>query len=295
MLLRILKEVLAVKNMSLPILSSEAGLIRYLDEIKQFPMLSEEEEKSLALRWYNDKDIDAAQKLVTSHMRLVAKLAMQYRGYGLPIMDLISEGNVGLMIAVKKFDPNKGFRLSTYALWWIKATIQDYILKSWSLVKIGTSAAHKKLFFNLRKIKSKLLNENQGQVPYNESELIAKELDVTKEDVVDLNLRFSDHESSLNNPIYNEEEGELIELVAEQGDNQEVQILEAQDMEYRMSKFNNALATLNEREQDIIRERKLKELPTTLDVLSKKYGVSTERVRQIEERAMQKLKLAVAE
>lgn len=282
-----------MKNINLPILSSESGLVRYLNEIRKFPMLTEKEEHDLAMRWYENNDIEAAQKLVTSHMRLVAKLAMQYKGYGLPMMDMISEGNIGLMVAVKKFDPNRGFRLSTYALWWIKAYIQDYILKSWSMVKIGTSAAHKKLFFNLRKIKSKILQANHGQIPYNEAELIAKELDVSKEDVIDMNDRFNDHDSSLNNTMYDDETHELIDLVAEESDNQEVVILEEQDTKYKMNKFNAALATLNEREQDIIRQRKLQDSPTTLDVLSKKYAISTERVRQIEERAMEKLKIAV--
>jgi RNA polymerase sigma-32 factor len=284
-----------MQNINLPILSQEAGLIRYLSEIRKFPVLTEEEEYNLALRWHEHNDLEAAQKLVTSHLRLVAKLAMQYKGYGLPMVDLISEGNIGLMIAVKKFDPTRGHRLSTYALWWIKATIQDYILKSWSLVKIGTSAVHKKLFFNLKKVKNKIFQAHQGQIPYNEAELIAKELNVTKEDVIDMNARFNDHDESLNNKIYGEDKHELLDLIAEQEDNQETKLLEAQDRSYKFNKFNNALIKLDGREQDIIRERRLKESPTTLDVLSKKHGISTERVRQIEERAIQKLKLAVAE
>lgn len=282
-------------KINLPILSQDAGLVRYLEEIKKFPVLTETEENELALKWYNDGDIEAAQKLVTSHLRLVAKIAMQYRGYGLPMIDVISEGNIGLMTAVKKFDPKMGNRLSTYAMWWIKATIQDYILKSWSMVKMGTSAAHKKLFFNLRKIKNKLFHANNGQVPSNEIELIAKELDVSKEDVADMNARFTTHEASLNDQAYGDDEVEVIDTIAEPSESHEIQIIENDDFNYKKQKFANAMLTLNERERDIINSRRLLDKPAKLEELSVKYGISAERVRQIEDRAFQKLKQAVQE
>lgn len=282
-------------KINLPILSQDAGLVRYLEEIKKFPVLTETEENELALKWYNDGDIEAAQKLVTSHLRLVAKIAMQYRGYGLPMIDVISEGNIGLMTAVKKFDPRMGNRLSTYAMWWIKATIQDYVLKSWSMVKMGTSAAHKKLFFNLRKIKNKLFQANNGQVPANEIELIAKELDVSKEDVADMNARFTTHEASLNDQAYGDDEVEVIDTIAEPSESHEIQIIENDDFNYKKQKFANAMLTLNERERDIIQSRRLLDKPAKLEELSVKYGISAERVRQIEDRAFQKLKQAVQE
>jgi RNA polymerase sigma-32 factor len=284
-----------MKNLNLPILSPEGGLLRYLDEIQKFPMLSEQEEHSLAVEWADNKDIQAANLLVTSHLRLVAKIAQKYRGYGLPMMDVIAEGNIGLMIAVKKFEPSKGYRLTTYAIWWIKATIQEYILKSWSIVKMGTSAAHKKLFFNLRKIQNKLYHANNGNAPSNEVDIIANELNVSRDDVREMSQRFSSFEQSLNAPLYdNDDEGEVIELVAEPSESPETMALENNDYQYKKVRFDNAMLLLNDRERDVISERKLKEQPTTLDILSKKYGVSTERVRQIEERAMQKLTNAVA-
>lgn len=280
--------------LTLPVLSQGSSLARYLDEIKKFPMLSEKDEHDLAVSWLDKNDIKAAQKLVTSHLRLVAKIAMQFKGYGLPLADIISEGNIGLMIAVKKFDPYKGFRLATYAMWWIKATIQDYVLKSWSIVKMGTSAAHKKLFFNLKKIKNKLFQLHQGQIPANEVELIANELDVSQEDVREMNGRFNNYESSLNTAAYQDGDVELIDTIAEEENNQEMVLLEAQEKHYQQKKFAKAFALLNEREQHVIQERKLKDKPTTLETLSKKYGVSNERIRQIEERAMEKLQKAVA-
>lgn len=284
-----------MKNLNLPILSPEGGLLRYLDEIQKFPMLSEQEEHNLAIEWADNKDIQAANLLVTSHLRLVAKIAQKYRGYGLPMMDVIAEGNVGLMIAVKKFEPSKGYRLTTYAIWWIKATIQEYILKSWSIVKMGTSAAHKKLFFNLRKIQNKLYHANNGSAPSNEVDIIANELNVSKDDVREMSQRFSSFEQSLNAPLYdNDDEGEVIELVAEPSESPETMALENNDYQYKKVRFDNAMLLLNDRERDVISERKLKEQPTTLDTLSKKYGISTERIRQIEERAMQKLSDAVA-
>ncbi|MFI4983721.1 MAG: RNA polymerase sigma factor RpoH [Rickettsiales bacterium] len=284
------------ESFTLPILSQDAGLIRYLEEIKKFPMLSEEEELELAYRWYEKQDIEAAQKLVTSHLRLVAKIAMQFRGYGLPMIDVISEGNIGLMTAVKKFDPNRGFRLSTYSMWWVKAMIQDYILKSWSMVRMGTSAAHKKLFFNLRKIKSKLTNANQGTLPANHNELIAKELDVSEHDVAEMNLRMTGGDASLNARAYGEDDDvEVIDLVAEPSINPENEVIEQFDYDSRKAKFDRAMLTLNEREQDIIKLRKLSEEPVTLEDLSNKYGVSSERIRQIEEKALEKLQKAVTQ
>jgi RNA polymerase sigma-32 factor len=283
-----------MRKTHLPVLSSDSGLVRYLEEIKKFPILSEQEESSLATAWHENGDVYAAQKLVTSHLRLVTKLAHQYRGYGLPMTDIISEGNVGLMIAIKKFDPYKGYRLSTYAMWWIKATIQDFILKSWSMVKMGTSAAHKRLFFNLRKVKAKILSANNGVVPANEIDLIAKELDVSKEDASDMNARFTQYETSLNDPSYNDESGEIIDTIADNSEAHDITILEAQDYAIKKEKFNKAFATLSEREQDIISARKMLEKPQTLEVLGEKYGVSTERVRQIEELAIKKLQKLVA-
>ncbi len=278
-------------NSKLPILSQDAGLVKYLDEIKKFPILNEEEEKNLAIAWYDNQDKEAAQKLVTSHLRLVAKIAMQFRGYGLPIGDIISEGNIGLMIAVKKFNPYKGYRLSTYAMWWIKATIQDYILKSWSLLKTSTSAAHKKLFFNLKSLKNKILHANQGQIPYNENEIIAKELDVSIEDVKEMNERFSNPETSLNAFAYNDDNAvEVIDTISEPAVDVENDILEAKDHSNKVIRLNSAMNLLDDRERDIISQRMLLESPTKLEDLSQKYKVSKERIRQIESNALNKLK-----
>jgi len=283
-----------MNKIRLPVLAQDASLVRYLNEIRQFPMLSEEEEHSLAMKWYTEQDLKSAQKLVTSHLRLVAKIAMQYKGYGLPMNDIISEGTVGLMIAVKKYDPYKGYRLATYAMWWIKAQIQDYVLKSWSMVKMGTSATQKKLFFNLRKIRNRLMHMNQGRLPSDEADIIAKELNVPKSDVIEMNNRFNHYETSLNDSAYSEEGTEVLDTIAEPSDNQEVLLLESSEMEFKKKKLAKAMETLNDREQEIIRERKLKENPTTLEVLSKRFKVSNERIRQIEEKAMQKLQAAVA-
>jgi len=282
-----------MSNIKFPIVTQDTTLVRYLEEIRKFPMLSEEEEHSLALRWYEHKDIEAAQKLVTSHLRLVAKIATQFKGYGLPMSDMISEGSVGLMIAVKKYDPHKGYRLATYAMWWIKATFQDYILKSWSMVKMGTSAAHKKLFFNLRKMKNKLMHQNQGMSTGDELDIIAKELNLPKDDVVEMNNRFNNFEVSLNDKAF-EDGVEIIDTIAENVDNHEVLLLESQELDYKRKQLAAAMDTLDPREQEIIKERKLKDTPTTLEVLSKKFKVSNERIRQIEERALQKLQNAVA-
>ncbi len=273
----------------LPALTQEAGLHKYLEEIKKFPILTEQEEHDLAIKWSEHGDLSAAHTLVTSHLRLVAKIAMQFRGYGLPVIDIISEGNLGLMTAVKKFNPKLGYRLATYAMWWIKANIQDYILKSWSMVKMGTSGAHKKLFFNLRKIKNQLLQANNGQVDANESAIIAKELDVSKADVEEMSHRFESFHNSLNDTAYEEDGMEVIDLVVEPSDNQEVMLLESNDYAYKKKKLDEALTHLNDRERIIISERRMCDKPTRLEDLSERFGVSSERIRQIEERAMQKL------
>lgn len=280
---------ITMQNHSLPVLSSDAGLYRYLEEIKKFPVLSEEQELDLVQKWYTTSDLSAAHVLVTSHLRLVAKIAMQYKGYGLPIIDLISEGNIGLMTAVKKFDPSHGTRLSTYAMWWIKAMIQDYILKSWSIVKFGTSAAHKKLFFNLRKVRNKLAHIHQGKLPDNENALIAKELDVSEQDVQDMKNELDNYDSSLNSTAYADDTAELIDLVADESNNQEAIILNKNALAFQRNKLNNALGTLNERERDIFIARRLAESPKKLEELSTQYGVSCERVRQIEEAAFKKI------
>lgn len=282
-------------SINLPVLSQDANLIRYLEEIKKFPMLTAEEEFTLAKKWQNNQDVEAAQKLVTSHLRYVAKIAMQFRGYGLPMTDIIAEGNIGLMTAVKKFDPDKGFRLSTYSIWWIKATIQDYVLKSWSMVKMGTSAAHKKLFFNLRKIRTKLLYLNNGQIPHNESELIAQELDVSRHDVDDMRARMSGADTSLNSYAHDNEDGgdELLDTVSTPVDSHELTIMENNEYAYRKKQFQDAMSQLNEREQEIIYQRRLIDIPETLESLGSRLGISSERVRQVEEKALQKLRQAV--
>jgi RNA polymerase sigma-32 factor len=270
-------------------LTSENSLVRYFEEIKKFPILSESEEKNLAYRWVEHRDVKAAESLITSHLRLVAKIATQFRGYGLPMVDMISEGNIGLMTAVKKFNPDLGYRLSTYAMWWIKATIQNFILKSWSIVKFGTSAAHKKLFFNLRKIKNKLLQLHKGSVPANETALIARELDVSEDDVRDMSSGFDSYDTSLNDPVYEENQVEQLDLVADDSQNQETEVINKNYFNYQKDILNNAMHTLTERERDIIVLRRLEETPKTLDEISRKYSISCERVRQIEDAAMKKL------
>lgn len=278
----------------LPMLSPDTGLAEYLQQIQQFPMLEAEEEQALAVRLHEEGDIEAAHTLVTSHLRLVAKIATGFRGYGLPLMDLIAEGNIGLMQAVKKFDYTKGFRLSTYAMWWIRASMQEFILKSWSLVKIGTTASQKKLFFNLKRLKSKLQLISDKALPPAEVEYIAKELDVDARDVMEMDQRLSQADSSLNDPItVNDQHIEYIELLEDEDDNQEVIYADAEEHHTRQHMLLTAMESLNDREQDIIQSRRLKDAPDTLDVLSKRYGVSCERIRQIEARAMQKLEEAV--
>ena len=276
-------------NASLPSISSQGSLSKYLIEIRNFPMLQLEEEYTLAKSWKEKKDINSAHKLVTSHLRLVAKIAMQYKGYGLPIPDLISEGNIGLMKAVKRFDPDKGFRLATYAMWWIKAAIQEYILHSWSLVKIGTTAAQKKLFFNLRKIKNELKLINEGSLKPEEIKKISQRLDVEEKEVVDMNNRMAGPDHSLNAPLKKDSNLEWQDWLADGGTSQEDLLEESQEYKYRKTILMNSLSALNEREKFIFKARRLKEPQSTLDELSKKFKISRERIRQIEVKAFEKI------
>lgn len=274
-------------------LSPDGGLSRYLDEIRRFPMLSRDEEFMLAKRWQEHEDVDAAQRLVTSHLRLVAKMAMGYRGYGLPIAEVISEGNIGLMQAVKKFDPDKGFRLATYAMWWIRAAIQEYILRSWSLVKIGTTAAQKKLFFNLRRLKSDLDALNDGDLTPEQVSTIAHRLAVTDEDVISMNRRLGGPDASLNAPMGMEGDAEWMDWLSDESPTHEVAYAEAEEMDERRALLADAMAALNDREKRIIQMRRLEEEPVTLEDLAAEYGVSRERIRQIEQRAFEKLQAAM--
>ncbi len=275
--------------MNLPVLSTEGSLAVYLQEIKKFPMLTAEEEYMLAKRYKEHGDSDAAHKLVTSHLRLVAKIAMGYRGYGLPVTDLISEGNVGIMQAVKKFDPEKGFRLATYAMWWIRAQIQEYVLHSWSLVKIGTTAAQKKLFFNLRKIKNQLMSIDSGNLSPENVREIATRLDVKEGEVIDMENRLFKSDQSLNIKIGEEKDTELQDLLEDTQDNQDSIIESKDEFDYRKKLFVKAFKVLNNREKEIVKLRKLQEKPLKLEELSKKFKISRERVRQIEEKALEKL------
>src|SRR6187401_96216 len=278
---------------ALPVLSAEGGLSRYLDEIRKFPMLEPSEEYMLAKRWREHGDSAAARHLVTSHLRLVAKIAMGYRGYGLPMSEVISEGNVGLMQAVKRFDPDKGFRLATYAMWWIRAAIQEYILRSWSLVKMGTTAAQKKLFFNLRKIKGQLKALDEGDLRPDQVKRIATQLGVTEEDVVSMNRRLAG-DSSLNAPVRNDSEsGEWQDWLVDDTMDQETALAESEEKENRRDMLNNALQGLNPRERRVFEARRLAEEPLTLEELSAEFGVSRERIRQIEVRAFEKVQKAV--
>tara|TARA_Y100000590_G_scaffold400972_1_gene485521 strand:+ start:11271 stop:12131 length:861 start_codon:yes stop_codon:yes gene_type:complete len=278
---------------NLPILSSEGRLAFYLQEIKKFPLLTAEEEYNLAKKFQKNGDTDAAHKLVTSHLRLVAKIAMGYRGYGLPLTDLISEGNVGIMQAVKKFDPDKGFRLATYAMWWIRAQIQEYVLHSWSLVKIGTTAAQKKLFFNLKKMKRqlKLINENNLS-PDNVRE-IANQLDVKETEVMDMNNRLFSSDQSLNSKINKDTEYEWQDMLEDNNDTQDTIFEKKDEYNYKKNLVFDAMEILNAREKEIIQLRRLSEKPAKLEELSKKFKISRERVRQIEERALEKLQSEV--
>ena len=279
--------------MNLPVLSNEGNLSIYLQEIKKFPILSAEEEYMLAKRFKEHNDSAAAHKLVTSHLRLVAKIAMGYKGYGLPITDLISEGNVGIMQAVKKFDPEKGFRLATYAMWWIRAQIQEYVLHSWSLVKIGTTAAQKKLFFNLRKIKNQIMSIDSGSLSPDNVREIASRLDVKEGEVVDMENRLFSSDSSLNVKIGEQNDTEWQDLIEDKNDTHDKIIENKDELKFRRSVFLKALEVLNEREKQIIKLRKLRDNPLKLEDLSKKYKISRERVRQIEEKALEKLQKAV--
>ncbi len=279
---------------TLAVMSPEGGLSRYLTEIRKFPMLSKDEEFMLAKRWREHSDPEAAHKLVTSHLRLVAKIAMGYRGYGLPIGEVISEGNVGLMQAVKKFEPDKGFRLATYAMWWIRASIQEYILRSWSLVKMGTTAAQKKLFFNLRKAKSEISAFEEGDLRPEQVSHIATRLGVLDEEVISMNRRLSGPDSSLNAPLRSDGESEWQDWLADDtAVSQETKLAEDEERSIRMSLLEEAMKELSDRERHILTERRLKDSPTTLEDLASQYGVSRERVRQIEVRAFEKLQKAM--
>jgi len=271
----------------------EGNLTRYLQEIRKFPMLTAEEELELSRRWRDKQDMEAAHKLVTSHLRLVAKIAMGYRGYGLPVGELISEGNVGMMQAVKRFDPDRGFRLATYAMWWIRAAIQEYILHSWSLVKMGTTAAQKKLFFNLRRLKGQMQAIEDGDLQPEQVAKIAHALDVPEQDVVSMNRRLTAPDHSLNAPVRSDSEGEWQDWLVDETESQETAIAEREEMTGRKALLNGALKSLNERERHILIERRLKDNPTTLEELSQQYGISRERVRQIEVRAFEKLQKAM--
>jgi RNA polymerase sigma-32 factor len=277
---------------ALPIIAGESGLARYLAEIKRFPMLEPQEEYMLAKRWREHDDRDAAHKLVTSHLRLVAKIAMGYRGYGLPIGEVISEGNVGLMQAVRRFEPDKGFKLATYAMWWIRASIQEYILRSWSLVKMGTTASQKKLFFNLRKAKSRISALDDGDLRDDQVATIAQRLGVAKQEVIDMNRRLGG-DASLNSPLREEGEGEWQDWLVDDTANQEVLLADREESDTRMSALRQALSVLNPRERRIFEARRLAEEPITLEDLSAEFGVSRERVRQIEVRAFEKVQAAV--
>jgi RNA polymerase sigma-32 factor len=284
-----------VNNMNLSLVSPDNNLGRYLDQIKKFPMLEAGEEYLLAKDWLEKQDTKAAHKLVTSHLRLVAKIAMGYRGYGLPIADLIAEGNIGMMHAVKKFDPERGFRLATYAMWWIKAAIQEFVLKSWSQVKIGTTANQKKLFFNLRKIKGKINALEDGDLSPNQVNQIAKTLNVSEDDVVNMNRRMSGGDHSLNSQINRQdgEETEWQDMLTDERDNQETEYANHQETNIKNKMMLEALDYLKPREKDIIIKRRLTESPKTLEYLSQEYKVSRERIRQIETRAFEKLQTIV--
>jgi RNA polymerase sigma-32 factor len=277
---------------ALPLIAGESGLSRYLAEIKRFPMLEPQEEYMLAKRWREHDDREAAHKLVTSHLRLVAKIAMGYRGYGLPIGEVISEGNVGLMQAVRRFEPDKGFKLATYAMWWIRASIQEYILRSWSLVKMGTTASQKKLFFNLRKAKSRISALDEGDLREDQVASIAKRLGVAKQEVVDMNRRLGG-DASLNAPLREDGEGEWQDWLVDESASQESVLVDREESDARLGALKSALRVLNPRERRIFEARRLADDPVTLEELSTEFGVSRERVRQIEVRAFEKVQAAV--
>ncbi len=278
---------------NLPSIDVEGSLSAYLAQIKKFPMLSAEEEYMLAKSWKDRGDLKSAQKLITSHLRLVAKIAMGYRGYGLPVSEIVSEGNIGLMQAVKKFEPEKGFRLATYAMWWIKASIQEYILRSWSLVKMGTTAAQKKLFFNLKKVKNQISANNMGDLKPEHVNEISKRLNVKKEEVVSMDRRLSGKEKSLNAPIKNEDGMEWQDWIVDHKIDQELKLSQDQEFDERKKLMDNSMNILNQREKEILTARRLSENIATLEDLSKKYKVSRERIRQIETKAFEKLQKAM--
>ena len=280
-----------MKNNMIPAISNEGNLSSYMRQIKKFPLLEAKNEYMLAKAWKEQGDVKAAHKLVTSHLRLVAKIASGYRGYGLPLSDLISEGNIGMMHAVKRFEPEKGFRLATYAMWWIKASIQEYILRSWSLVKIGTTAAQKKLFFNLKKIKSKISALDEGDLTPEQVDKISTELSVPKKEVVSMNRRISGSDYSLNAPVTKEGEGEWQDWLEDETQNQEATFADTEEYLLKKNIMEDALKVLSDREKDIIYERQLNEKPLTLEDLSIRYGVSRERIRQIESKAFEKLQI----
>ena len=285
-----------VTKSNLPTLSPEGSFSAYLAKIRKFPMLDAAEEYILAKNWREQGDKEAAHKLVTSHLRLVAKIAMGYRGYGLPVSELISEGNIGLMQAVKKFDPEKGFRLATYAMWWIKASIQEYVLRSWSLVKIGTTAAQKKLFFNLKKVKNQIFAAEKGDMLPEHVTQIANQLDVREDEVISMNQRLAGHEHSLNAHVGSEEgDAEWQDWVVDEDADQELQISQRQELQQKQALLKNAMSVLDEREKEILQDRRLIDEPKTLEELSQKHKVSRERIRQIENRAFEKLQKAMLE
>jgi RNA polymerase sigma-32 factor len=278
-----------MSSRGLPALSGEAGLSRYLTEIRKFPLLSPEDEYMFAKRWKEHEDPEAARRLVTSHLRLVAKIAMGYRGYGLPVSEIVSEGNVGLMQAVKRFDADKGFRLATYAMWWIRASIQEYVLRSWSMVKMGTTAAQKKLFFNLRKAKNNIGAIEEGDLTPEHVATLSDQLGVTPTEVTEMNRRLSGGDASLNAPLRSESESEWQDWLADDTADQETRLAEREEMGDRHELLVDAMKELTDRERDILQARRLQDEPATLEELSQKYGVSRERVRQIEVRAFEKL------
>jgi RNA polymerase sigma-32 factor len=284
---------MAQTTATMPVISAEGNLTRYLQDIRKFPMLKPDEEYMLARSWREHDDSEAAHRLVTSHLRLVAKIAMGYRGYGLPVAELISEGNVGMMQAVKRFDPERGFRLATYAMWWIRASIQEYILHSWSLVKIGTTAAQKKLFFNLRKLKGQMKAIEEGDLSPERVALIAQKLDVPEQDVINMNRRLAGQDHSLNAPLKIDGEGEWQDWLVDESQNQEQVFADDEELQKRRRLLTVGMEVLNDRERHILTERRLRDDPVTLEGLSQEFGISRERVRQIEVRAFEKLQKSI--
>jgi len=280
-------------NQNLPSIALDGSLSKYLSEIKKFPMLSAEEEYMLATSWKNRGDLKSAQKLITSHLRLVAKIAMGYRGYGLPVSEMVSEGNIGLMQAVKKFEPERGFRLATYAMWWIKASIQEYILRSWSLVKMGTTSAQKKLFFNLKKIKNQLSINSKGDLDTKHVDEISKRLNVKREEVISMNRRLFGKEKSLNDPINDGDGAEWQDWLVDGKIDQELKLSHEQEFNQRKNLMEESMSVLNDREKEILKARRLSDETVTLEDLSKKYKISRERIRQIETKAFEKLQKAM--